>query len=114
MFQKYKKLITIADRNGKFDDSPTEHLSGVCDTLLHPIVGTGLGRDVYLKMITDRQHLVICDILPNAYQSNRFFTISTVFDVTNYDLGFPVLYSILALIPHFHLFFCSEANIRNP
>ena len=43
MFQKYKKVIQYAHRNGKFGGLPTEHLSGGgCNTSLHPTVETSL------------------------------------------------------------------------
>ena len=42
MFQKYNRLKQFADRNGKFGDLPTGHLSSGCDTALHPTVGKGL------------------------------------------------------------------------
>ena len=42
MFHKYKKVKNFAERNGEFGDLVTEHLSGGCDTPLHPTVGTGL------------------------------------------------------------------------
>ena len=55
MFHKHKKLKNFADRNGKFGDLRTKHLSGGVKPL-QPTVGTGLRTWCVVQLAGEKEN----------------------------------------------------------